>query len=122
MGTDTEFDKNGKMERILSMYTTLMNGGALYKAQEAAKYGVSPRSIQRDIDEIRNFLSSNVENAGIVNTVEYDRSKDSYQLVQASQMKFTNSEILAICKILLDSRAFTKKEMDSMLQLSLIHI
>lgn len=116
MGTDSEFEKNGKMERILSMYTTLMNGGALCKAQEAAKYGVSPRSIQRDIDEIRNFLSSNVENAGVVNTVEYDRAKDSYQLVQASQMKFTNSEILAICKILLDSRAFTKKEMDSMLQ------
>lgn len=113
---DNEFEKNGKMERILSMYTTLMNGGALYKAQEAVKYGVSPRSIQRDIDEIRNFLSLNVENTGIVNTVEYDRTKDSYQLVQASQMKFTNSEILAICKILLDSRAFTKKEMDSMLQ------
>ena len=53
---DNEFEKNGKMERILSMYTTLMNGGALYKAQEAVKYGVSPRSIQRDIDEIRNFL------------------------------------------------------------------
>ncbi len=116
MGTDNEFEKNGKMERILSMYTTLMNGGALYKAQEAVKYGVSPRSIQRDIDEIRNFLSLNVENTGVVNTVEYDRAKDSYQLVQASRMKFTNSEILAICKILLDSRAFTKKEMDSMLQ------
>ncbi len=113
---DNEFEKNGKMERILSMYTTLMNGGALYKAQEAVKYGVSPRSIQRDIDEIRNFLSLNVENTGVVNTVEYDRAKDSYQLVQASRMKFTNSEILAICKILLDSRAFTKKEMDSMLQ------
>lgn len=30
-------------------------------------------------------------------------------------MKFSNSEVLAICKILLDSRAFTKKEMTSML-------
>ena len=116
MSTGNEFEKNGKMERILSMYTTLLDGGSLYKMQEAAKYGVSARSIQRDIDEIRNFLSMNVENSGVVNTVEYDRTKDSYQLVQASQMKFTNSEILAICKILLDSRAFTKKEMDSMLQ------
>lgn len=116
MDIDNAFDKNGKMERILSMYTTLMEGGFLYKAQEAEKYGVSPRSIQRDIDEIRNFLSQNVKDAGIINTVEYDRTKDAYHLVQASKMKFTNSEILAICKILLDSRAFTKKEMDSMLQ------
>ena len=116
MSTDNELEKNGKMERILSMYTTLLNGGSLYKMQEAAKYGVSARSIQRDIDEIRNFLSMNVENAGVVNTVEYDRTKDSYQLVQMPQLKFTNSEILAICKILLDSRAFTKNEMDSILQ------
>lgn len=116
MDIDNAVDKNGKMERILSMYTTLMEGGFLYKAQEAEKYGVSPRSIQRDIEEIRNFLSQNVKDAGIINTVEYDRTKDAYHLVQASKMKFTNSEILAICKILLDSRAFTKKEMDSMLQ------
>lgn len=116
MGIDNEFEKNGKMERILSMYTTLMNGGALYKAQEAAKYGVSAKSIQRDIEEIRNFLSINVENTGVVSTVEYDRTTDSYRLVQASPLQFTNGEILAICKILLDSRAFTKEEMDSMLQ------
>lgn len=116
MNTDNAFEKNGKMGRILSMYTTLMNGGSLYKAQEAAKYGVSSRSIQRDIDEIRNFLSQNVKDAGVINTVEYDRTKDAYHLVQVSEMRLMNSEILAICKILLDSRAFTKKEMDSMLQ------
>ncbi len=115
MSTDNELGKNGKMERILSMYTTLMNGGSLYKTYEAKKYGVSTKSIQRDIDEIRNFLSLNVENTGVINTVEYDHAKGSYRLVQASKIKFTNSEILAICKILLDSRAFTKEEMDSML-------
>lgn len=115
MSADNELEKNGKMERILGMYTTLMNGGSLYKTQEAAKYGVSVRSIQRDIDEIRNFLALDAADTGVVNTVEYDRARDSYQLVRASQIKLTNSEILAICKILLDSRAFTKKEMDSML-------
>ena len=30
-------------------------------------------------------------------------------------MKFSNSEVLALCKILLDSRAFTKTEMTDML-------
>ena len=34
---------------------------------------------------------------------------------QTYKIKLTNSEILAICKILLDSRAFTKKEMEEML-------
>lgn len=111
-----EIERNGKMERILGIYTVLVNGGSVCKAQEAAKYGVSTRSIQRDIDEIRNFLALNARDVGVVSTVEYDRAQDSYRLVQASQLKFSNSEILAICKILLDSRAFTKPEMDSMLE------
>lgn len=116
MSADNEFEKNGKLDRILSMYTTLMSGGFLYKAQEAAKYGVSEKTIQRGIDEIRNFFAVDVEKMGIVNNVEYDRTKGSYRLVQASRMKLDNNEILAICKILLDSRAFTKDEMDSILQ------
>ena len=31
-------------------------------------------------------------------------------------MRLTNSEVLALCKILLDSRAFTKHEMVEMLE------
>lgn len=116
MSKNNELEKNAKMERILGMYTTLLEGGFLYKAQEAAEYGVSSKTIQRDIEKIRDFLSQNAEKTGVVKTVEYDRTKGAYYLLEASQMKFTNSEILAICKILLDSRAFTKKEMDSMLQ------
>jgi len=36
-------------------------------------------------------------------------------LKQLYKLKLTNSEVLAICKILLDSRAFTKKEMSDIL-------
>ena len=39
----------------------------------------------------------------------------SSDLEQIYKMKFSNSEVLALCKILLDSRAFTKKEMTGML-------
>lgn len=116
MGKTNEIEKNDKLERILGMYTKLMNGGSIYKAQEAAKYGVSTRSIQRDIDEIRNFLATSSDETGIVNTVSYDRSEDRYRLEKISPMRLTNSEILAVCKILLDSRAFTKEEMEDMLQ------
>ena len=41
--------------------------------------------------------------------VIYDRREKGYRLDQIDNMKFTNSELLAICKILLDGRAFTKK-------------
>ena len=45
----------------------------------------------------------------------YDRAINGYRLEHIYKLKFTNPEILAICKILLDSRALTKKEMESIL-------
>ena len=52
---------------------------------------------------------------GIINSVIYDRQVKGYRLEQIYKLKLTNPEILAICKILLDSRAFTKKKMDGIL-------
>lgn len=107
--------KGDKIARTLDLYTRLMNGHLIRKTEEAEKYGVNERSIQRDIDDIRNYLSDETLDHGSVNTVVYDRSRKGYRLEQIYKMRLTNSEILAVCKILLDSRAFTKKEMKSVL-------
>lgn len=106
---------NGKVDRTLGIYTRLLGGYSVNKAEEAQRYGVNERTIQRDIDDIRNFLETDVENTGIINSVVYDRFEKGYKLEQIYQLKLTNSEILAICKILLDSRAFKKEEMVSVL-------
>lgn len=110
-----ENERNGKIDRILELYTKLIGGGVIHKAAEAQNYGVNERSIQRDIEDIRNFLEVRSVEDGYIDTVKYDREQKGYCLEQCRVMKLTNSEILAICKILLDSRAFTKKEMQSML-------
>ncbi|WP_394870295.1 helix-turn-helix transcriptional regulator [Clostridium butyricum] len=107
--------KNDKIERVLGIYTKLMNGCLVNKVQEAQKHGVNERSIQRDIDNIRNFLELDSENTGLINSIIYDRIDRGYRLEQIYKMKLTNSEVLALCKILLDSRAFTKKGMTDML-------
>ncbi|WP_310603231.1 helix-turn-helix transcriptional regulator [Anaerosporobacter sp.] len=104
-----------KAERILGIYTKLMNGMIVNKAEEANNYKVNERSIQRDIDDIRNYLDLGIGRDGIINSLIYDRVKKGYRLEQIYKQKFTNPEILAICKILLDSRAFTKKEMTKMI-------
>lgn len=101
-----------KIERVLSIYTKLMNGYLINKAEEANNYGVNERSIQRDIDDIRKFLELEGVNSGYINTVIYNSINKGYQLEQVYKSKLTNSEVLAICKILLDSRAFTKKRND----------
>lgn len=107
--------KSDKIERVLGIYTKLMNGYLVSKAEEAVNYGVNERSIQRDIDDIRNYLESDGERVGCINSVIYDRIGKGYRLEQIYKMKFSNSEALALCKILLNSRAFTKEEMTGML-------
>ena len=109
-------EKAEKTERVLAIYTKLMRGDIINKAYEAREYGVDERSIQRDINAIRNFLDLNIEWTGVMNSVIYDRAQKGYRMEQIYKMKLTNSEILVICKILLDSRAFTKKEMEEMLR------
>lgn len=108
-------EKSGKIDRTLGIYTRLLNGYIVIKAEEANRYGVNQRSIQRDIDDIRNYLELEAEDNGFINSVIYDRSQKGYRLEQIYKMKLSNSEVVAICKILLDSRAFTKKEMEDML-------
>ena len=108
--------KNGKIERVLSIYTKLISGNVVNKLEEAQEYSVNERTIQRDIDDIRSYMESQAEKTGCINSVVYDRIKKGYRLEQIYKMNLTNSEVLAVCKILLDSRAFTKKEMDDMLQ------
>lgn len=108
-------ENKDKTKRVLGIYQKLINGNIINKAEEAHIYGVNERSIQRDIDDIRSFLDGDFEQSGIENTVVYDRINKGYRLEQLDKLKLSNSEILAICKILLDSRAFTKAEMSNIL-------
>lgn len=114
MGMQLE-DKGDKIKRVLQLYAKLTDGYIVNKAEEAQNYGVNERSIQRDIDDIRNFMDEDSERTGVSNTVVYDRIEKGYRLETLYKLRLSNSEVLALCKILLDSRAFTKKEMKEML-------
>ena len=107
-------NKQEKITRVLVIYTQLLNGRTVNKAQAADIYGVNERTIQRDISDIRNFLEDPDLNDDY-NTVVYDSDRNGFRMDQQYREKLTNPEILAVCKILLDSRALTKKEMSSLL-------
>ena len=67
--------------RVLSIYDKLVRGETVYKISEATWFGVNEKTIQRDIDAIRNFLSQSiVDGHGVVGEVVYDRSKKGYRL------------------------------------------
>lgn len=106
---------NGKTDRVLGIYTKLLNGEVVNKAYEANLYEVNERTIQRDVDDIRNFLKSFSDSDEVGNEIVYDRMEKGYRLEQERQAKLSNGETLAICKILLDSRALLKDEMAEIL-------
>ena len=100
-----------KNERILSLYTRLQRGEVLHKAEEAHRFRVNEKSIQRDIESLRNFLEEEHNNQ----TVIYDKRLGGYRL-DTQVGKLSNGEILAVCKILLESRSLPKKDMDRLLE------
>lgn len=96
-----------KSRRTLSIYTRLLSGEILGKSELANEYGVTQRSIQRDIETLRCFLAEQ----GVAQDVIYDRRAHGYRLVNSVPKGLTNSEILAVCKILLESRSMRRDEM-----------
>lgn len=111
-------DKWGKNSRVLDLYVRLCEGKIINKEEEAKRFQVDERSIQRDIDDIRAFINNSVTEHGTQceKRIVYERANKGYKMVGNADHIMSNSEILAASKILLESRAFAKKEMDALLE------
>lgn len=98
----------GKCDRKLAIFYNLSEGVPVNTKDAAQYYNVSTKTIQRDIDAIRSFLSENNNEKGTQKEVVYDRKNDNYYI--SGNDKLCAKEIFAISKVLLDSRAFCKNE------------
>lgn len=108
--------KSSKNNRILDLYIRFCEGKTINKSEESKRFGVDERSIQRDIDDIRSFLDDcSVTDSTDMRKIEYDRIKKGFVMTSSESALMDNSEILAVSKILLESRAFTKKEITGIL-------
>ena len=96
-----------KSARLLAIYSRLVRREVLSKAALAAKYHISEKSVQRDIASLRCFFEEELLGQDIL----YDSSAKGYRLVNALPHGLSNSEILAVCKILLESRSMRQDEM-----------
>ena len=110
-----ESEGKDKASRVLRLQSKLLNGEIVNKLEEADYYNVDERTIQRDIATIKDFFSTDAANRGILNTVVYDSEAGGYRLETSYKRTLSNAETLAVCKILLDSRAFLKDEMKEIL-------
>lgn len=97
----------GKVDRVLKIYDKLISGETVSKKELADEFNVNLRTIQRDIEDIRNYLSDNYE----AETILYDHKQNGYYLDGNKKDILSTVEIFSIIKILLESRAFCKEEM-----------
>lgn len=95
-----------KSYRLMVIYTKLQKGGILSKIVLAEEFGVSPRSIQRDMESLRCFLAEQAMPQEII----LDRQAGGYRLVTKGPSIMSNAEVLTVCKILLESRSLCRKE------------
>ena len=102
-------------DRLLYFYSLLAEGKVIYKEEEAKHFNCSTRSILRDIEDIRAFLHDQSEKTGYVQDLVYDRRVKGYRLQPAIRQVLSNEEVFAVLKILLESRAFTKQELNPIL-------
>lgn len=96
-----------KSARLLEIYSRLSEGAVLKKSELAQDFHVTQRSIQRDIEDLRCFFAERHLEQDVI----YDTKLRGYRLMQATPKGLSNSEILAVCKILLESRSMRKDEM-----------
>ena len=93
--------------RLLSLYDRFLKNEDIDIKKYAEENNINIRTAHRDIKTISNFLFKEDKME-----IEYNPKKKKYELKYNTKdgINLTKSEILAISKILLASRAFLKKE------------
>lgn len=104
-------NSENKAERVLSIYSKLKHGNVIHKAELSEIYGVSERTIQRDITDVQCFLRSQENETGDIQEVIYDKNVGGYRLETKQKTHLNAKEILAVGKVLLESRSMTKQEL-----------
>lgn len=97
-----------KKNRVLDIFYRAMKGENISVGKLANAYNVSTKSISRDINEIKDFLSDNRDLVG--NTeLKYSSSSKSYYLEFENFL--LSKELFAIMEVMVGCRAFSKMEL-----------
>lgn len=115
LGGDTMPTTSQKLNRLLLLQYRLLQGDVVNKKDFAAEQGTTQKTVQRDISFLNCFYAGCSELIGEGITAEYSREKQGFFLNGKNAGKLNKEEILATAKILLESRAFCKNELDTLI-------
>lgn len=97
-----------KQDRVLELFFRGLRGEDISVKNLAAEYGVSTKSISRDINDLKAFLADHRELVG--NTeLHYSHNEKCYRLYMDEFL--TNKELFSLIEVLIGARAFSKMEL-----------
>lgn len=104
--------RTDKNTRILILYHLLKKGIHVEKETFIVEHGINGRTFDRDIQDLRLFLSEIFSYEEIL----YDRTTRSYYLGGAYDVAYMDkTEAIMLMKVLLDSKVFRKDEMEGLM-------
>ncbi|MFQ7000020.1 MAG: helix-turn-helix transcriptional regulator [Clostridium sp.] len=103
-----------KIYRIIELYQRFNNGEVMSKKKISYEYGVDLRTVQRYIKDLNDFFEEHDKDKNEpVRKIKYNSQRSVYELINRnSESNLSDGDMLAICKILFESRAFSKSEME----------
>ena len=101
-----------KITRLLLIYSRLIQGEKLNKAQFCIEADCSLRAFDRDIEDIRLFLSETFAYSEIL----YDRKNNEYSMSNNRAVPFDLYEFFLIERLLLKSQVLRSDEMEILLE------
>lgn len=103
-----------KSEVLLYIYNRLFEGKIVRKNDVEDKFNISERTFYRYIEDIKKFLEKPYGEL-VGEEIIADRAKGGYILKGKHERNLNEKEVLAISKVLLESRGFVKTELKDML-------
>ena len=97
-----------KHDRLLEVFFRGLRGEDLSVQRLAEEYGVSTKSISRDINDLKAFLADHRQLVGNTELLYSSQSK-CYRLYMDEFL--TNQELFALLEVMIGSRAFSKEEL-----------
>lgn len=102
-------------QRMLEMLLLALKGQKLSNKDLANEYGVSTRTIGRDITEIKNFLVEHREIIGY-SELEYEYQNKVHKLNMEEVDFLQDQEIMILIEILIGSRAIDKTDLEHIVE------
>lgn len=106
--------KKERAYRVLKMYDLLQYGEGIEKAKIAEMFKVSEKSIQRDLDLLKQYIGEYYEPINR-KAIKYNNRKKMYLWENRNNILLNQEEVMLLATILLESRAISKLEIDRIL-------